>query len=210
MMIPWRSWPARGVWIISLRGRAVLLPCLVIRTCYRESLPIGGTTRCGPTFRVSESQYASLAQRNPVPLGRLSITPQSRSAVRKLIDGLSQELPSHGLAGSLDRDQAWPHSIIAFMTICDYHVTMKGIQIAELKSRLSEHLRKVRAGRTVTVLDRNTPIARIVPYAKAGGTLAVRPPLSGSPALKDVSLPPALRLQRDIVALLLEERQGDR
>ncbi len=35
-------------------------------------------------------------------------------------------------------------------------------RIAELKSRLSEHLRSVRTGRTLTILDRDTPIARIV------------------------------------------------
>ena len=66
-------------------------------------------------------------------------------------------------------------------------MTMKGVQIAELKSRLSEHLRKVRAGRTVTVLDRNTPIARIVPYAESGASLAVRARLAGAPALKDIA-----------------------
>ena len=103
-----------------------------------------------------------------------------------------------------------PHFVLAFVTSYDYHVAMKGVQIAELKSRLSEHLRKVRAGRTVTVLDRNTPIARIVPYAESGSSLAVRAPLAGAPALKDIALPPPLRLRRDIVALLLEERQRDR
>ena len=41
------------------------------------------------------------------------------------------------------------------------------VGIAELKARLSEHLRAVRKGRTVTVLDRDTPVARIVPYATA-------------------------------------------
>jgi prevent-host-death family protein len=87
---------------------------------------------------------------------------------------------------------------------------MKGVQIAELKSRLSEHLRKVRGGRTVTVLDRNTPIARIVPYVESGSSLAVRAPLAGAPTLKDVVLPPPLRLRRDIVALLMEERQRER
>jgi antitoxin (DNA-binding transcriptional repressor) of toxin-antitoxin stability system len=42
---------------------------------------------------------------------------------------------------------------------------MPTVRIAQLKSRLSEHLRSVRKGRTLTVLDRDTPIARIVPYA---------------------------------------------
>jgi prevent-host-death family protein len=41
---------------------------------------------------------------------------------------------------------------------------MSGVGIADLKAHLSEHLRKVRGGRTVTVLDRATPIAQIVPY----------------------------------------------
>jgi antitoxin (DNA-binding transcriptional repressor) of toxin-antitoxin stability system len=34
---------------------------------------------------------------------------------------------------------------------------MKTVRIAELKSRLSEHLRSVRKGRTLTILDRDTP-----------------------------------------------------
>ena len=42
---------------------------------------------------------------------------------------------------------------------------MKGVGIADLKARLSEHLRSVRKGRTLTILDRDTPVARIVPYA---------------------------------------------
>lgn len=88
---------------------------------------------------------------------------------------------------------------------------MKGVRVADLKSRLSEHLRKVRAGRTVTVLDRSTPIARIVPYEEEGGiSLSVRRPLPGAPSLKNLPLPPPLRLTHDIVAMLLEERQRER
>jgi prevent-host-death family protein len=96
------------------------------------------------------------------------------------------------------------------VTTVDYHVTMIRVRVADLKSKLSEHLRKVRAGRTVTVLDRTTPIARIVPYEEQGSSLTVRSPLPGAPSLKQMSLPPPLRLRRDIVALLLEERQGER
>lgn len=87
---------------------------------------------------------------------------------------------------------------------------MIGVRVADLKSRLSEHLRKVRAGRTVTVLDRSTPIARIVPYEEQGVSLAVRSPVPGTPSLKQIQLPSPLYLQGDIVALLLEERQGER
>ena len=36
-------------------------------------------------------------------------------------------------------------------------------ETADLKPHLSAHLRKVRRGQTLTVLDRETPVARIVP-----------------------------------------------
>jgi antitoxin (DNA-binding transcriptional repressor) of toxin-antitoxin stability system len=84
------------------------------------------------------------------------------------------------------------------------------VRIAELKSRLSEHLRKVRNGRSLTILDRDTPIARIVPWDPGGAGLKSRPPLAGAPKLQRVPLPPPLASRRDVVELLLEERQGDR
>ena len=96
------------------------------------------------------------------------------------------------------------------MTRFDYYMTMTGIRIADLKSRLSEHLRKVRGGRSLTILDRDTPIARIVPWKEGDGFLKLRPPLSGAPKLQRVPLPPPLGLRGDIVKLLMEERQGDR
>ena len=89
-------------------------------------------------------------------------------------------------------------------------MTMIMVRIAELKSRLSEHLRKVRAGGSLTILDRDTPIARIVPWKAGEGSLKLRPPLSGAPKLQHVPLPPPLGLRGDIVKLLMEERQGDR
>ena len=97
------------------------------------------------------------------------------------------------------------------MTRSDYHMTMTGIRIADLKSRLSEHLRKVRAGSSLTILDRDTPIARIVPWKAGGdGSLKLRAPLPGAPQLQHVPLPSPLRLRGDDVKLLMEERQGDR
>lgn len=66
--------------------------------------------RRGPSFaRFFKYQNASLAQRNPVPLGRLSIGPQSRSVVRRLTAGFNQEpprialiAPRQGPGGSLN------------------------------------------------------------------------------------------------------------
>ena len=95
------------------------------------------------------------------------------------------------------------------MTTYDYIMTMKTVKIAELKARLSEHLRYVRRGHVLTILDRDTPVARIVPMA-GGETLRVRESAKRVAKLRDVSLPPPVRLDVDVVDLLLEERQGER
>ncbi|MBV8843095.1 MAG: type II toxin-antitoxin system prevent-host-death family antitoxin [Bryobacterales bacterium] len=87
---------------------------------------------------------------------------------------------------------------------------MRQVRIAELKSRLSEYLRAVRQGETISVLDRDTPVARIVPHP-GQVSLRIRKPAAGTPPLNRIPLPkkgPALKL--DIVDLLLEERQAHR
>jgi prevent-host-death family protein len=89
-------------------------------------------------------------------------------------------------------------------------MTMDTVKIADLKARLSEHLRKVRQGHTLTVLDRGRAIARIVPYDGEQRPLTVRSPRPGAPALARVSLPPPLRSKADVMALLAEERQSGR
>ena len=86
---------------------------------------------------------------------------------------------------------------------------MNGVRIADLKAHLSAHLREVRRGRTIVVLDRETPIARLVPYDGSPGALRVRHP-RGKARLRDVPLPPPLRLDLDIVELLLQDREGGR
>jgi antitoxin (DNA-binding transcriptional repressor) of toxin-antitoxin stability system len=86
---------------------------------------------------------------------------------------------------------------------------MKQVGIAELKSWLSEFLRAVRSGETIYVLDRQTPVAQIVPVRQKSA-LAIRKPTSGTPPPNRVQLPKPLTLKLDIVALLMEERQGHR
>jgi len=87
-------------------------------------------------------------------------------------------------------------------------MVMKPVRIAELKARLSEHLRQVRRGHPLVVMDRETPIARIVPYDAGSDVLVVRRPAPDAPALQDVPLPPPIRLRHDGVRLLLEERRA--
>jgi prevent-host-death family protein len=55
-------------------------------------------------------------------------------------------------------------------------MAMKSVKIAELKDRLSEHLRAVERGDEVIVTDRNRPIARIVPLDTVGARTALVPP----------------------------------
>ena len=86
---------------------------------------------------------------------------------------------------------------------------MKTVRVAEPKARLSEHLRAVRRGRTLTVMDRDTPVARIIPYEKGPSALAVRSPLPDAPKLAAIRMPPPLALKTDVVKLLVEER-GER
>jgi antitoxin (DNA-binding transcriptional repressor) of toxin-antitoxin stability system len=44
---------------------------------------------------------------------------------------------------------------------------MKIVKIADLKNNLSRHLDHVRAGGDLVVLDRDTPVARVVPFTTA-------------------------------------------
>ena len=79
------------------------------------------------------------------------------------------------------------------------------VRIAEFKARLSQYLRNVRRGRPVTLMDRETPIARIVPYPSESGGLIIRKPVREA---KDLRLPPPLRKQVNSLKLLMEDRQG--
>jgi prevent-host-death family protein len=89
-------------------------------------------------------------------------------------------------------------------------MVMDTVRIADLKARLSEYLRAVRRGRTLTVLDRDRPVARIVPCDTERRPLTVRSPRPGAVPLARVPLPPPLRVQVDVLALLAEERQHER
>jgi len=42
---------------------------------------------------------------------------------------------------------------------------MNSVNIADLKNNLSRYLARVRGGAELTVLDRDTPVARILPFA---------------------------------------------
>jgi antitoxin (DNA-binding transcriptional repressor) of toxin-antitoxin stability system len=81
-------------------------------------------------------------------------------------------------------------------------MVMYNVRIAELKARLSEHLRSVKKGRSLTVLERDTPVARIVPFAAESIEVrhATRRP-------RDLKLPAPPASPTDSVADLLDDRR---
>ena len=86
---------------------------------------------------------------------------------------------------------------------------MRTVRIAELKARLSEYLRAVRRGETISVLDRETRVAEIVPV-RSPRALRIRKPAAGAPAPNRVPLPKPSTSKIDVVQVLLETRQSHR
>lgn len=79
---------------------------------------------------------------------------------------------------------------------------MSEVRIADLKARLSEHLRSVRNGSILTVLDRDTPVARIVPYSAQ--PLEIR---KAKRRLRDLKLPPKPAKRTDSLAVVVADRR---
>jgi antitoxin (DNA-binding transcriptional repressor) of toxin-antitoxin stability system len=90
------------------------------------------------------------------------------------------------------------------MTTHDHNEVMSKVGIADLKAHLSQHLRKVRGGRTLTVFDRETPVARIVPY-DAETPLEVR---RATRKPSDLRLPPRPSGRTDSLSLLIQDRSS--
>jgi prevent-host-death family protein len=90
------------------------------------------------------------------------------------------------------------------MVITGHNVTMKKVGVAELKAHLSAHLKAVRQGRTLVVVHRDMPVARIVPYEAEAHALKARPPLR---RLHSAAMPPPVEPPPDSLSALLEERK---
>ncbi len=95
---------------------------------------------------------------------------------------------------------------------------MQRATISELKSRLSAYLKKVRAGETILILDRNQPIAKLEPVSAKDDPAGHLEELVRTGALRRATKristkwlraePPASR--KSIVDTLLEERREGR
>jgi len=81
---------------------------------------------------------------------------------------------------------------------------MKSAKVSELKARLSSYLADVRKGDTVVVLDRRTPIARLIPYENTQ-ELKITEPTHAPAKLRNLK-PIRLRKKMDPVKFLREAR----
>ncbi len=131
-------------------------------------------------------------------IGRVSVDSRSNP-------GRYGEFSSPGESLASRTELRRSHFGLDYMTTYDYLGAMKQVGIADLKARLSEHLRSVRRGQPLTVLYRDTPIARIVPYSNESRKLLIRHPRRGSPELRKILLPPPLGLDMDIVMATHDE-----
>src|SRR6185295_1117856 len=61
----------------------------------------------------------------------------------------------------------------AVLTTYGQNEVMKSAKVSELKAKLSAYLSEVRGGGSVIVYDRNTPIARLVPFHEEPDELTV-------------------------------------
>lgn len=84
---------------------------------------------------------------------------------------------------------------------------MKSVKIAQFKTELGKYLRFVRKGEEVVVMDRSTPIARVLPFeTKNESGLEIEEPLDASKSVFDICLEPVHGVKTDSLKFLMEER----
>ena len=91
------------------------------------------------------------------------------------------------------------------MTIRDYHMVMISVNIAVLKAKLSFYLSQVKQGNEILVMDRNTPVARMLPSVGRTRGLVVIKAKKRPASLKTLKFHPVKR-RTNSAELLREER----
>jgi len=86
----------------------------------------------------------------------------------------------------------------------------KKIKIADLKANLSRYLRDIKAGQSITVVDRNSPIALLIPLGTPNEEmLSVRAPIADPKKLGNIRSP--LKKRKNFSSLdILAELRGDK
>lgn len=84
---------------------------------------------------------------------------------------------------------------------------VKEAMISELKAKLSKYVALVRGGETVVVRDRNTPVARLVPYQENTDRLQLERASLSPEELANLT-PVRLRKSVDLVKELRHDRDA--
>lgn len=80
--------------------------------------------------------------------------------------------------------------------------------VSKLKLHLGKYLKMVRRGRDIIVLDRTTPVAKLVPYTDdAADVIAVTAPLEDPAELAGLHFEPVDGAATNSVEFLLAERR---
>ena len=120
-----------------------------------------------------------------------------------LLEATAQDVPAYGvLAAGEDSVQVAQSDPQARRHHGGGKVRLREAPLYEFDNLLA-----VRRGETISVLDRDTPVAEIVPVRERSA-LRIRKRTPGTPPPNRIPLPKLLKLDIDIVQLLLEERQG--
>ena len=87
----------------------------------------------------------------------------------------------------------------------------KKVRIADLKANLSRHLREVKAGETITVMERETPVAVLTAYASSNSQgLEVRPPIASPAKIAKLRSPLKEPIKSFSSSDVLTELRGDK
>lgn len=84
---------------------------------------------------------------------------------------------------------------------------MKRAKISELKARLSSYLARVRAGETVIVCDRATPIAQLAPLREDSNGVQIR---EAAKSISELDVRPVRLRKKADIDRLLRQLRGER
>jgi prevent-host-death family protein len=97
---------------------------------------------------------------------------------------------------------------------------MRTAKISELKAKLSAHIQYVKNGEEVLILDRNTPVARLVSAGPVEDNDArmrrliakgiITPPKISRPEGYKLPEPPGPMISQEVMDRIWEEERGDR
>jgi prevent-host-death family protein len=86
-------------------------------------------------------------------------------------------------------------------------MVMETVNIGTLKAHLNEYVQRARDGSRFLIVDRQSPVACIIPYQQDSQALISRKPAA---KLSDFDIPKKPACSKNSLGALLEERQSNR